>query len=297
MLAALVASVVGFLPFDEAAKNELAAAAKKLEAAQSYHFDYATAGGRGAKEEGGEAGDAAPAGGEGEAGKGRARDGEGWQIDFQRGKPLHLRHREAEFFRSEKKVAMLDPKSKQWTSVSRGAAPAPAAAEGAEKAPPMLGRMAVEIDRILFPHQLVKELGKKIGDVTRSEKDGAVTYVATLNKDVARELVGAPNDRGARREGGKREGGKREGGKREGGEGGKGEAGEAPEPKGEGAARELDCEGKMTAVASNGQITTIEIEITVKGPQPRVVRRSMKLSGIDATAVAAPAEAIAVLDI
>ncbi len=301
MLAALALSLVGWVPVDEAAKNELLAVAKKLEAVQSYHFEHAMSGGaRAGKADAGEGG--APPAGEGGAdgAKGR-RDPDVWQVDFQRGRPAQLKRGEQQFFRSEKKLATLDPTTKQWTSVARGGG-APPAGDGGEKGAGQLVRTANEIERLLFPHVVVKELGKKVLDVTRSEAGGVVTYVATLDPEVARELAGAGGERTARREGGRREG-RREGGKREGGEAGK-EGGEGGEPAtggaaagGERIAKSVECDGKVTFVASNGQITSLDIEVTFKGQQPRVQRRTLKLSAIDATTVEPPAEAIAVLDI
>lgn len=309
MLAALAFSLFALAAPDEAAKNELLSAAKKLESIQSYHFEHVMVGsGRAAKEGGGDAasgeaeagGDAA--GGEGEAAKGR-RDSDPWQVDFQRGKPVRFVRRDVELYRSEKKLATLDPKSKQWTSVARGGAPA--AGEAGAKGSAALVRVSAEVERLLFPHVLMKELGKKVREVSKAEADGAVTFVATLDPEVARDWAGLQGERPGRREGGRRAGG-REGGKREGGEGGEGgdEGGEGEAPKaggaaagGERVARNVECEGKLTVVSSKGQITSLDIEVTVKGQQPRVLRRTMKLTAIDATAVAPPAEAIAVLDI
>lgn len=306
MLAALAFSLVSLVTPDEAAKNELLSAAKKLESIQSYHFEHVMVGsGRAAKEgggdaAGGEADGGEAAGGEGETAKGR-RDADPWQVDFQRGKPVRLVRRDVELYRSEKKLATIDPKSKQWTSVARGGAPA--AGEAGAKGSAALVRVSAEVERLLFPHVLMKELGKKVREVSKSEADGSVTFVATLDPEVARDWAGLQGERPARREGGRREGGKREGGKREGGEAG-GEGGEGETPKaggaaagGERVARSVECEGKLTVVSSKGQITSLDIEVTVKGQQPRVLRRTMKLTAIDATAVAPPAEAIAVLDI
>ncbi|MBL8841904.1 MAG: hypothetical protein JNL90_10300 [Planctomycetes bacterium] len=311
MLAALALSLVALVAPDEAAKNELLSAAKKLESIQSYHFEHVMVGsGRAAKEGGGDAASGEAEGGEAAGGEGETakvrRDGDPWQVDFQRGKPVRLVRRDVELYRSEKKLATLDPKSKQWTSVARGGAPA--AGEAGAKGSAALVRVSAEVERLLFPHVLMKELGKKVREVSKAEADGSVTFVATLDPEVARDWAGLQGERPARREGGRREGGKREGGKREGGnrEGGEGgdEGGEGETPKaggaaagGERVARNVECEGKLTVVSSKGQITSLDIEVTVKGQQPRVLRRTMKLTAIDATAVAPPAEAIAVLDI
>lgn len=323
MLATLLCTLLPWLPADEAGKSEFTALAKKFETVQSYHFEFAATTTRdgGDAPAGGAAAGGAAAGGEAKGG-GKGGGGEPWIVDWQRGKPVHLRRSETECFRSEKKVALFDAKKKEWVGLDRqaagggaakpadgeakagGAPEGGASAEGEEKARGNQKRVVAEVDQILFPHVLMKQLGPKVGDVTRSGAGDTVTYVAVLDKETAREYSGQ-GERGGRREGGGRQG--REGRKDGGGgaKGGDGGAGQGSPQEGgkpqEGGARqgrgEPELDGKLTVVATKGVISSIEIEVAVKGPQTRVVRKSMKVSAIDATAVEPPAEAAAALGI
>ncbi len=324
MLATLLCTFLPWLPADEAAKSEFTALAKKFESVQSYHFEFAATQTR----EGGDApAGGAAAGGEAKGG-GKGGAGEPWLVDWQKGKPVHLRRSETECFRGEKKIALFDAKKKEWVGVDRqpaggggdakagggepkaGGAPEGAAGgEGDEKARGNQKRVVAEVDQVLFPHQLMKQLGGKVGEVTSSAAGDTVTYVAALDKETAREYAGQP-ERGGRREGGGRQG--REGRKEGGGGGGKGGDGGAGQGQGqgqgqgkgqgkpqEGGARqgrgEQEVDGKLTVVATKGVISSLEIEVTVKGQQTRVVRKSMKVSAIDAVAVELPAEVMTAL--
>ena len=320
MLTTLLCTLLPWLSADEAARSEFAALARSFESVQSYHFEYAATTTRervGAKEgdepaAGGAAAGGAVAGGDA---KGGARgDGEPWSVDWQRGKPVHLRRSETECFRGEKRVALLDAKRKKWIGLDRqaadgegeakagGAAEGGAVAEGDENARGNRKRLVAEVDSILFPHVLLKQLGPKVGDVTRSAAGETVTYVAALDKETARQYAGLREERGGRREGGRpgREGRKEGDGGGPGGDGGAGQ--EAPEEKApEGFTRpgpvELKYDGKVTVVATKGVVASIAIEVVVKGPQTRIVRKSLTLSAIDATAVEPPAEAATALGI
>ena len=319
MIASLLLSVFSLAPVDESAKSDLAAAVKKLEAAQSYHCDYSGAPAReGGKEAGG-----AVAGAAGGTGK-PARGGEGWSIDWQKGKPVHLKNGQVEMFREDKNVAMLDAKSGKWVAVDRNAKPAGDGAGAAEsdKSHGMMVRMAGEVDRIVFPHMLVKDLGPKLTEVTKSEAGGASTFVATLSKDAAREFSGMKDARpgkpaGEGREGreGREGGGKGSGKERKGGKGrpaggdggdeegdGDGMAFAAAQEKpgqdgakGAGARDAAEATGTMTFVVGSDGVTSITLEVSVKAQQTRVIRKSWKLSGVDKTMVEVPAEAAAAL--
>lgn len=310
MIAALVFSMLSLAPIDEAAKSALATAVKKLEAAQSYHCEYMGAPGR----EGGKDAGGAVAGAAGGAGK-PARGGEGWSIDWQKGKPVHLKNGQVEMFREDKNVAMLDVKSGKWVAVDRNAKPAGdggGAAEG-DKALGMMMRMAGEVDRIVFPHMLVKDLGPKLTDVTKSESGGTSTFVAQLSKEAAREFSGMKDARAGKPAGEGREGGGNGGGKeRKGGKGrpagGGGEDGDGDgmafaaaqeKPGQDGAkgagARDAETTGTMTIVVGSDGVSSINLEVSVKAQQTRVIRKSWKLSGVDKTMVEVPADAAAAL--
>ena len=330
MLASLVLSFVTAIVPDDAAKSELGAALKKLEGAQSYRCDYAVAAGKA----GGPADQ--PAGGEVDkpadgAGKGGgAKSGrDAWSIDFQRGKPVHLKSGNFELYREDKKMVLHDAKSGKWAPLDPAAGPAAggagagkgaAAGGGADdpeaKSRMMAQRMAAELEKLVLPHALARDLGGKFTDVSKSEAGGQSTYVAKLNKDVARELSGMKEQRAPAREG--REGrpgrdgdggGQRERPKRGGGGGGDGEGDGAeeafaahqdapPERGGKAAAGgrgEAEVSGIATVVVAGGVVKSIGIEISIQGPQARVVRKSWQLAGVDATTVEVPADAATAL--
>src|SRR5262245_38353896 len=159
MLATLLCTLLPWLPADEAAKSEFTALAKKFETVNSYHFEYATTMTREGAAAGGKEGGEAPAAGAaagGDAKGGKGGGGEPWLIDWQRGKPVHLRRSETECFRSEKKVALFDAKKKEWVGADRqpagggdakagGAPEGGAAAEGDEKARGNQRRVVAEL--------------------------------------------------------------------------------------------------------------------------------------------------------
>ena len=64
-------------------------------------------------------------------------------------------------------------------------------------------------------------------------------------------------------------------------DGGKGAAKPASEP---------EIEGNVTFTTANGAITAVDVEITVKAQATRTVRKTMKLSGLDATTLEVPAD-------
>jgi hypothetical protein len=329
MLASFVLSLVAAALPDDAAKSDLGAVLKKLEGAKSYHCDYSA--GAGKSDGGGEKSD-----GDDAAGGKPGRDG--WSIDFEHGKPVHLKSGNVELFRDDKKLAFRDAKAGKWVPLEPGAGGANGAKKGVgggaaaddpeAKSRMMAQRMALEIEKLSLPHVVARDLAGKCTDVTRSEAGGKVTYVGKLHKDAARELSGSKDQRPPGREGREgrpgregREG--REGrdgqggGKRErpnrggGGEGGDdGDDGESanlpfaanqdapPERGGKAAAGgrgEPEVDGSVTVVVAGGVVTSLGVEISFKGPQSRVVRKSWQLSGIEKTSVEVPAEAAAAL--
>ncbi|MBM4015184.1 MAG: hypothetical protein FJ293_09525, partial [Planctomycetes bacterium] len=204
-------------------------------------------------------------------------------------------------------------------AAGKGAAAGGGADDPEAKSRMMAQRMAGELEKLVLPHALARDLGGKFTEVAKSDAGGQSTFVAKLNKDAAREMSGMKDQRPPGREG--REG--REGRPgREGREGREGEGGnkrerpkrgdgddgadaafaanqDAPPERGGKAAAggraEPDIAGTVTVVVANGAVKSIGVEISIQGPQSRVVRKSWQLAGIDQTKVEVPADAASAL--
>lgn len=266
--------VLGLAPADDPARRELEAAAQRIVVARSYTFEYVNASSRATSGDGADGDDpGAPP---------EERPREPWRVEFVRDRPAHFVRGRSDFWRGARKLSYRDPKN-EWVTIDRpdpaaradGRAPRGKRAESGTAG--RLLKMFDDVDRIPMPHDLLAGVGRKVVDVTREEGDGAVTLVATLTKEAARELAGVPPAPAAR------SGAADSGGAGAGAGGG--------EPSGEG--RELQCAGTLRARVAGEALVNLEIDVLVEGVTERRVKRTLAISLVDATAPALPPEVAA----
>ena len=262
------------------AKSELVALAKQVEDAPSYTFTFKSSSNAKGQE--------------------KDEDERPWTVSVQKGQPLHCVKGHADFYRQDGRYVALG-KNDAWQHVEL-----PPRTEGE----PMRGeklrglaRMAFEIDRMPTPQEIFAGLGDKLGEVTRTETDGKVEYVAQLTKDAAREMLGGKPAKGAEKApaGGPPSGSPPPPKKKDAGE--PGEAPQAPPQAGgqEGAAPPAAplgpaWAGTMRVVAGAAGIERVEIDLQARIPSgERKVHREFDVSLVDATEVKVPEPAAKLL--
>ena len=250
-------------------KSELVALAKKLEAATSYTFTFkATSNAKGKEKE---------------------EDERPWTLSFQRGQALHCVKGHADFYRESGRYVALG-RNDAWTKVELPPKTEGEPARGEKLRG--LARMAFEIDRMPFPHELLAALDAKVTDVVRTEKDGKLDFVAQLTKETAREMLGGkppknPPTAGETPAAKPTETGEPGEPPQEGGADGTPSPPAAPGPA---------WAGVMHVVATTDGIERIELDLQSRIPSgERKVHREFEISAVDSTEVKVPEPAAKLL--
>ncbi len=188
ILPIVLAVVVGDAKADEKAKDELAALGKRVEEAESYTFLYFL---EVANPADAPASEVPPPATHSRGGSRR----DAWTVEFQRRQPVHFMKGHAEFYRRKEKYVALG-RNDEWSPVeppARGASPR------------AMERMVAEVELIALPHRLLADLGSKLAETAKQERDGKIVFEAELTADGAGDLAqggskkaksATPSDRG-----------------------------------------------------------------------------------------------------